>query len=97
MADKKKAQRLEEEISAEGIGVSSFISADVKKFLEETYGETFFPFLGIFLFKKGELIFLTHKEIKSIPNEVLTIHYEKKSSKEDIMKLIEFLKTRGAK
>ena len=97
MAKKKIGKEESEKMEAKGISISDFISNDVKDYLQEKFGDSYFPFLGIALLKKEEFIFLAHEKFESITNKIITISYEKKSTKKDLDKFIKFLKTKGEK
>jgi len=92
-----KKEEPEEKIEVKGIGISDFISNDVKVFLKENFGESVFPFLGIALLEKEEFIFVSHERLESISNKIITISYEKKVTKKDLDKFIKFLKTKVEK
>jgi len=96
MEEKKgKKSVFNERMEIEGVGVSNFISKDIKEYLDKNFGDAVFPFLGIYLLKKGDFIYLDHEKFDTLPDKKITISYEKKSTKEDLDKFIDFLKKRG--
>ena len=94
MAKKENKEGLKEKMKVEGLGISDFISKDVKDYLESKYEGAIFTFLGMFLFKNEEFIFIVHEEFESISDKNIMIYYDKKSTEKDLDKLIKFLKTK---
>lgn len=75
-----------------GINVHNFISKNMRKKLEEKYGKTFFPMLGIAFDDKKKFVFLFHDSVDSIKKNKALILNQENFTNDEIQQFIEFVK-----
>lgn len=74
------------------INVHDFISKKMKAQLEDKYGKTFFPMLGIVFDDKKKFLFLFHDSIGSIAKNKCMVLNQENFSEDDIKEFIHFVK-----